>query len=547
MSYVALYRKFRPQTFEEVRGQDAIVATLKNQIKADRIGHAYLFCGTRGTGKTSVAKIFAKAVNCEHPVDGSPCGECASCRAITEGSSMNVVEMDAASNNGVDDARSLKEQVAYPPTDGKYRVFIIDEAHMLSIPAFNALLKTIEEPPSYVIFIFATTEANKIPITIRSRCQRYDFRRISSRVITKQLEDLAKKEKVEAEPKALAYIAKKADGSMRDALSLLDQCVAFYLGQPLTYEHVLDVLGAMETDTFHKLFGEIKEGNVSGVLKIVNEVVMQGKDLDQFVTELLEYLRSLLLVKSGADVEELLQTSQEGLEQLKEDSEGVEEEQLLRWIRIFSELSNKIRYSTTKRVLVEVALIKLCKPQMERSYDSLLDRMDRMEEKLEKISRQGVSLSKEQIELLKQAKGLVAEGKALQEGEGSPDASGAAAPAAPKKKPILPDAVPEEVQQAVANWKSIVRSLPEPERSYLSSARLSLGGENRLQVVCADSMACGFMRSGTEHIGRLEEEIEKAVGKHVQVQIEELKEGEDFDRNYINLEDIIHADIEVED
>ena len=234
MSYQALYRKFRPQEFDDVKGQDHIVTTLKNQIKADRIGHAYLFCGTRGTGKTTIAKIFAKAVNCEHPVDGSPCGECPTCRAIAAGNSMNVIEIDAASNNGVDNIRQIREEVEYRPTEGKYKVYIIDEVHMLSIGAFNALLKTLEEPPAYVIFILATTEAHKIPITILSRCQRYDFRRISIDTITARLRELMDAEQVTVEDRALRYIAKAGDGSMRDALSLLDQCIAFNLGKKLT-------------------------------------------------------------------------------------------------------------------------------------------------------------------------------------------------------------------------------------------------------------------------------------------------------------------------
>ena len=217
-------------------------------FRADRIGHAYLFCGTRGTGKTSVAKIFARAVNCEHPVNGSPCGECPACKAIAAGTSMNVIEIDAASNNGVDNIREIREEVQYSPTEGKYKVYIIDEVHMLSIGAFNALLKTLEEPPAYVIFILATTEAAKIPITIMSRCQRYDFHRISIETIADRLTQLMKAENISVEDRAIKYVAKAADGSMRDALSLLDQCIAFYLGKELKYENVLDVLGAVDTE-----------------------------------------------------------------------------------------------------------------------------------------------------------------------------------------------------------------------------------------------------------------------------------------------------------
>ena len=220
MSYTALYRKFRPDLFEDVKGQDPIVMTLRNQIKAERIGHAYLFTGTRGTGKTTIAKLFAKTVNCENPVDGNPCGVCRSCQTIAAGASVNVIEIDAASNNGVDNIREIIDEVSYSPVEGKYKVYIIDEVHMLSIGAFNALLKTLEEPPSYVIFILATTEVHKIPITILSRCQRYDFKRITIETIAGRLHDLMDQEQVQVEEKALKYIAKTADGSMRDALKI---------------------------------------------------------------------------------------------------------------------------------------------------------------------------------------------------------------------------------------------------------------------------------------------------------------------------------------
>ena len=243
MSYTALYRKWRPAGFDDVKGQDHIVAALKNQIISGRIGHAYLFTGTRGTGKTSVAKILAKAVNCEHPIDGSPCHTCATCKAIAAGASLNVSEIDAASNNGVDNIREIREEVQYRPAEGKYRVYIIDEVHMLSTGAFNALLKTLEEPPAYVIFILATTEVHKIPITVLSRCQRYDFRRIEGETIVERLSEMALGEDINVTDQALRYIARKGDGSMRDSISLFDQCIAFFYDEQLTYEKECDGLG----------------------------------------------------------------------------------------------------------------------------------------------------------------------------------------------------------------------------------------------------------------------------------------------------------------
>ena len=387
MSYTALYRKFRPQEFEDVKGQEHIVTTLKNQIKADRIGHAYLFCGTRGTGKTTAAKIFAKAVNCEHPVDGSPCGTCEACRAIAAGNSMNVIEIDAASNNGVENIRQIREEVEYAPTEGKYKVYIIDEVHMLSIGAFNALLKTLEEPPSYVIFILATTEVHKIPITILSRCQRYDFHRISIETISARLTELLEKENVTAEERAVRYIAKAADGSMRDALSLLDQCIAFYLGEELTYEHVLEVLGAVDTEVFSSLLRRILGQDIVGAIEQLEEIIIQGRELGQFVTDFTWYLRNLLLVQSSDDMEEVLDMSAENLALLKEEAKMVEDETLFRYIRIFSELSNQVKYSSQKRILIEIALIKLCRPQMERDEASVLERISRIEKTLKKESR----------------------------------------------------------------------------------------------------------------------------------------------------------------
>ena len=388
MSYTALYRKFRPDTFEDVKGQDHIVKTLRNQIKADRIGHAYLFCGTRGTGKTTVAKILARAVNCEHPVDGNPCNECASCRAIASGASMNVIEIDAASNNGVDNIREIREEVAYPPTEGRYKVYIIDEVHMLSIGAFNALLKTLEEPPSYVIFILATTEAHKIPVTILSRCQRYDFRRISQETILKRLEDLMEKEQVDAEEKALRYVAKKGDGSMRDSLSLLDQCIAFYLGEKLTYDRVLEVLGAVDTDVFSELLRLVLAEQITNAIALLDRLILDGRDLTQFVNDFTWYLRNLMLLKASDDMEDILDISTENLAQLREEAAMIRNDTLMRFIRIFSELANSIRYSVNKRVMLEMALIKLCKPEAEKDDLSLIERI----RKLERMIEQGIAV-----------------------------------------------------------------------------------------------------------------------------------------------------------
>lgn len=369
MSYQALYRKWRPTAFSDVKGQDHIVTTLRNQIKSDRIGHAYLFCGTRGTGKTTIAKIFAKAVNCEHPIDGNPCGECPACKAIAAGTSMNVIEIDAASNNGVDNIREIRDEVQYSPTEGKYKVYIIDEVHMLSIGAFNALLKTLEEPPSYVIFILATTEAHKIPITILSRCQRYDFHRISIETISDRLSELMKAENINVEERAIRYIAKAADGSMRDALSLIDQCIAFYLGQDLKYENVLEVLGAVDTAVFENMLALIMSSDAAGCMQLIEQLIMQGRELGQFVNDFIWYLRNLLLVKTTDDeskLADIIDVSEDSLAQLKADSSKIDEGTLMRYIRVLSDLSNELKFSTQKRIKLEVTIIKMCKPSMEK-------------------------------------------------------------------------------------------------------------------------------------------------------------------------------------
>ncbi len=518
MSYTALYRKFRPSGFEEVKGQDHISKTLQNQIKAERIGHAYLFCGTRGTGKTSVAKIFAKAVNCEHPVDGSPCGECEMCKAIAAGTSMNVIEIDAASNNGVDNIREIREEVAYRPTEGRYKVYIIDEVHMLSIGAFNALLKTLEEPPEYVIFILATTEAHKIPITILSRCQRYDFKRISIDTIAARLMELMEKESIEVEEKAIRYIAKAADGSMRDALSLLDQCIAFYLGQKLTYDHVLEVLGAVDTEVFSRLLRNILKKDIVSVLKTLEELIMQGRELGQLSTDFTWYLRNLLLAKSSDNMEDVLDVSTENLMQLKEEAQMIEYDMLLRYIRIFSELSNQLKYATQKRVLLEVALIKLCKPEMEVSSDTLLERIRAVEEQ---VRNREVVYAQQPVQMQ-------------------------AVPAEPKVKQELPKAIKEDVKAVVQNFRMIANQTTGTLKVYLKQARLSVGERDQLLIVFSDDLAADFVGRDV-YKQEIQQLIEEKIGKTVEIEVRHVEEGRYFEDSFVDIEKLIQMDLTIED
>lgn len=534
MSYTALYRKFRPDNFDDVKGQDHIVTTLTNQIKANRIGHAYLFCGTRGTGKTTVAKILAKAVNCEHPVNGSPCNECAMCKAIQAGTAMNVIEIDAASNNGVDNIREIREEVAYRPTEGKYKVYIIDEVHMLSTGAFNALLKTLEEPPSYVIFILATTEAHKIPITILSRCQRYDFHRISIDTIAARLSELLTAEGVEAEEKAVRYVAKKGDGSMRDALSLLDQCISFYLGQVLTYDKVLDVLGAVDTEVFSRLLRKVLSGDVTGSIHVLEDLITGGRELGQFVSDFTWYMRNLLLVKTSENPEETIDVSSENLKLLKEESGMTDVETLMRYIRIFSDLSNQIRFASQKRVLVEIALIKLCRPAMETNLDSVLDRLRVLEKQMEERPVQQV---------------IVRESEAG--GAGEPGAAVTGTATVQQQKPQK--AAPEDLQKIVAGWRAIVGQTTGLFKQSLQRAVPKYNGETGdpiLYVEFQDFLGMNYV-DNPEAKKELQDIIVARTGKSVEIHMLVANKHQHTNLAQITVDDAlrenIHMDIVVEE
>lgn len=539
MSYTALYRKWRPRVFGDVKGQDHIVTTLQNQIRSERIGHAYLFCGTRGTGKTSVAKIFAKAVNCEHPEDGSPCGECPSCQQIQAGTSLNVVEIDAASNNGVENIREIRDQVQYPPTEGKYRVYIIDEVHMLSTGAFNALLKTLEEPPSYVIFILATTEVHKIPITVLSRCQRYDFRRITVDTIADRLKELTDAEGMAVEDRALRYVAKAGDGSMRDALSLLDQCAAFHYGETLTYENVLDVLGAVDNRVFRELFGALRNGQTKECILRLEEMVIQGRELSQFVADFIWFLRNLLILKTADEAEELLDMSEDNLKQLREDAALADENVLMRYIRVFSEVLNQIRFAAQKRILVELAFIRLTKPEMEQSMDAVLERLERLERQME----EGIP---------------AAPWPGNMAGDGSqPALPQAVQPQAPSlesreaepRTVTLPKAQLEDLNLIRNEWGKIVREMGMSIRPSFRETVVEPAGDSCLCIVFSDAMNFS-MGSRPSILGDLERHVEQAYGKSIYFKARLRENGERLDTRYITDEELrenIHMDITIED
>jgi len=524
MSYTALYRKWRPTSFADVKGQEAIVTTLKNQLKTDRIGHAYLFCGTRGTGKTTIAKIFARAVNCEHPVDGNPCGECAVCKAIESGASMNVAEIDAASNNGVDNIREIRDEVQYSPSEGRYRVYIIDEVHMLSTGAFNALLKTLEEPPAYVIFILATTEPHKIPVTVLSRCQRYDFKRMTTAVLLERLHELIEYEHVDVDENALRYIAKKADGAMRDAISLLDQCIAFHIGEKLTYEKVLTVLGAVDNERFSAFLRGILQEDTSACLVQIEQLIMDGREPGQFVQDFIWYMRNLLLLISSDVGSEILDLTEDDWNRLREEAAMTNPGSLMRLIRIFSEVYNQMRNAVNKRVLLEIAVIRAVQPVMEENLESVLERLDRLEKKI----REGVFTT------------------------AAPAA--AAAPAATVEKKSdepeavhLPKAEYEDLMLIKNEWPRIRGSIERLAQGCLQDTRVEPRNQGILCIVFFDNFNYNMCRT----VGALEQVrafVEETYGKTLEFDMR-LAPQREPEPAYLTDEDlsVFNGEFEVED
>lgn len=492
MSYLALYRKYRPQTFDDVVGQEHIVRTLKNQINSHRVAHAYLFTGSRGTGKTSIAKIFARAVNCESPVNGSACGQCETCKRVQDGTGINIIEMDAASHNGVDNIREINEEVKYTPAVGKYKVYIIDEVHMLSIGAFNALLKTLEEPPAHVIFILATTDPQKIPVTILSRCQRFDFKRISAKEIETCLRSYMEKENIDIEEKALAYIARIADGGMRDALSILEQSISFYFGETITMEKVLYLVGAVDSSILFNMINAIGEQDAAKVLALCDEVNRQGRSIRQFASDLLEHSRNLLVAKTTNNSEEVLDYSNEYITALKQQAEKINTNEIMRYIKQFGTLEYELRTAISPRVLLEVAVLKLCEVQMDDSPESMMTKMQMLEQKLEKLMSQGIPAAAPQ-QVIQQV---------------------------PQKEVVptrLPKAVPEDIKELVARWPEVLNSLDNQTTLKTVYATTEAGyiEDDILYIVYKHSMEFGVKKS----FEKMEKAICDFAGKEVKVRL----------------------------
>lgn len=390
MGYTALYREWRPQNFYDIVGQEHITTTVKNQILNDRIAHAYLFCGTRGTGKTTTAKVFAKALNCLDLHDGEPCNKCEMCQKINDGLSIDVTELDAASNNGVDKIRDIIDDVKYPPQEGKYKVYIMDEVHMLSTGAVNAFLKTLEEPPKNVIFILATTDPQKLPITILSRCQRFDFKRINNNEIIGRLRKIVDDQNALADDKSLALIARVSDGAMRDALSILDQAISMGNGA-VEYDVLVSMLGLVTNDHLFSLTNSVIQRNVEKSINIIDEVVYAGKDIYLFIKDLVSHYRNILMAKVTNNPEEVLDMSEENIALIKEQASKIRAEEIMRYIRILQEAESNAKISKQARLYLELAIIKMCKVEYDTSNEVILSRLNKLEEGLKNGSLKVVS------------------------------------------------------------------------------------------------------------------------------------------------------------
>jgi len=498
--------------FEDVVEQEHVVKTLKNSISSGRIAHAYLFCGTRGTGKTTMAKIFSRAINCENSTNGDPCNKCEICRGILNGSLLDVIEIDAASNNSVDNVREIRDEVVYAPSKARYKVYIIDEVHMLSSGAFNALLKTLEEPPGHVVFILATTEPHKLPATILSRCQRFDFRRIPVESITKRIEHIAKNSDVDIETEGLKLIARMADGALRDAISILDQCIS--LGNKnLTYDDVLSVVGIVNNTFVADVVDSINTKQVDKVLQLVNILVMDGKSITQFVSDLVLYYRNLLICSTSANPEEIIEASKEMIERMSGQCKSLSNLEITSIIKELSALEATMKWSTHARVLLEVTLIKLCESKIDSSDAGLMERIDFLEKKISDLLANGIKVSSGEV------KGGTFDSKKDVMNE---------TPVKRKKSNISEEEIKVDLKNIAGNlecieiWNDVLNDLKQNGRMVLYSYLLDTKAveiNSKIIGVVFTQERCFFKInvSKSENAEVLEEYLEKRLGREVKI------------------------------
>ena len=492
----ALYRKWRPQTFDDVCGQEHVTSILKYETENNKFSHAYLFCGSRGTGKTTCAKILAKAVNCQASVNGSPCNKCPSCLAIDSGAATDVLEMDAASNNGVDNIRDIRDEVVYMPSTLKYRVYIVDEVHMLSGSAFNALLKTLEEPPSHVVFILATTELHKLPATIISRCQRFDFRRINTDVLVDRLSYIADKEGISCDKDSLRVIAKMAQGGMRDAISLLELCASAQTS--LTVQSVYDTLGSGGRENVENIVRAIAKGNYEAIFAAVDEVVSSSKDVTVFLQDLLSYYRDMLVAKTTAKADKYLDLTENEYAGLQKTCELFNKQTLIWHCRVLDEAVNAMQRSgMAKRVVAEMALVKMCDAGLDSSMDSLLSRLAKLESSValnSQLIKQGVPVQQ----------GAVTEeknDKAQSESKANAPEKAPKAQSAPDIKPVSKTSAPavtSETIKPIRSWNEICEKVAGSDAMalpFMKMARAFVGTDGKILVRFPNEFAMGMVNN----------------------------------------------------
>lgn len=489
-----LYRKYRPIDFETVVGQETVIKTLKNQIAKGSIAHAYLFCGTRGTGKTTIAKIFARAINCPNEKNGNPCNECNTCKSALDSTNLNIIEMDAASNRGVEDIRRISDLLAYPPiNDEKYKVFIIDEAHALTSTAAQAFLKILEEPPEYVVYILATTDPNKLPETILSRCQKYNFKRINIDTIVAYLKKICEKEKIEIDDDALAFIAEKSDGSMRESISKLDRARAYAYNEKLTKELVTSILGIVGDDDFSKLTKYINEGNIKDAIEIISDCIDRGKDIIQFTNDFVWHLRNLLIIKDLKEAVESLNITKQNFEKYKKESENISKDTLIYFIEILSKTANNMKFDENRRVILETALVRLASPRSSYIEEAVMARLSNIEDSVRRGTYVKVS-EKDIKEDKKEEK--VAEIR-------------------------LSKATFDEVKKITESWKTLVSSLDKMEKAILSTAKPIPGNEKesgQIKVLINNSYDYKLLKDGNK-IKNIEEKLKLATENLIQKEI----------------------------